>query len=420
MSGPVSASAAARRPSAPTPGRRGLLAGGIAVSAAPFVVGHSTAEAAGPAGRPSPAGAAGTWSRLPDLPPNRVDWHPAAPVGKSYWTQLGLAGPIAGSHRGHLLVGGGANFPEPALTSNRPTTLGKVYWNELFVLRPGATRWSDPIRLPDAIAYPACVSTPYGVLVIGGEGFRGGPSGTGLAPAQKFADVFLLRADGTRSALPDLPRPMSYAVAGLLGSTVFVAEGPDFFSLDLARPDRGWTALPPWPGPPRSVAVGVAADGRFHLLSGRAQLPDKSWRFYTDVYAYDPRRARWSRLPDLPFCVTAGLAHPTRGGFLVLGGDKDLARWNLIQHHTALRDAAPPGSPTWTEHNNVITWTYDHHTGFNPEILQYTAGRWKVVGHFPGPPQVTTPAVPHANGLAVLTGEIRPGVRTATNWHFRP
>ncbi|TCM45605.1 hypothetical protein [Kribbella sp. VKM Ac-2568] len=54
--------------------------------------------------------------------------------------------------------------------------------------------------------------------------------------------------------------------------------------------------------------------------------------------------------PDLPYCVTAGQAYPTRDGLLVLGGDKDLARWNHIQHQTALRDAAPKGSPTWNHH----------------------------------------------------------------------
>ncbi|MGC4936698.1 galactose oxidase [Kribbella sp. DT2] len=405
--------------SAPTnaqrPARRSLLAGGVAAAAsAPLLAAPSAAHASTSA----PAGPLGTWTRLPDLPPNRVDWHPAIPVAKPYWTQLGLAGPIAGSHRGRLLVGGGANFPEPALTSNRPTTLGKVYWNELFTLSPGATRWSDPIQLPDAIAYSACLSTPYGVLVIGGEGYRGGPNATLLKPADKFPDVFLLQRDGTRRDLPPLPRPMSYAVAGLVGTTVYVAEGPDFLSLDLGNLRRGWKALPPWPGPPRTVAVGTAAQGNFYLISGRSQAEDKSWTFHKDAYSYDPRRSRWTRLPDLPFCVTAGLAHPTRKGLLVLGGDKDIARWNKIQHHTALRDAAPAGSPTWTEHQNVITWIYDHHTGFNTELLQYAGNRWTVTSHFPGASQVTTPAVPHHNGLALITGEIRPGIRTRTGWHL--
>ncbi|ONI67687.1 galactose oxidase [Kribbella sp. ALI-6-A] len=398
-----------------TPARRSLLAAGLAAASTPLVASAAHATPPGSEG----SGGLRSWTRLPDLPPNRVDWHPAVPVSKPYWAQLGLAGPIAGSHRGHLLVGGGANFPEPALTSNRPTTLGKVYWNELFTLKPGATRWSDPVELPDAIGYSACVSTPYGVVVVGGEGYRGGPNGTALEPAEKFADVFVLDANGNRRDLPSLPRPMSYAVAGLVGTTLFVAEGPDFLALDFSNLSRGWIALPPWPGPPRTVAVGTAAQGRFHLISGRSQAADKSWRFHTDAYAYDPRRSTWTRLPDLPFCVTAGQAHPTRNGLMVLGGDKDLTRWNKIQHHTALRDAAPPGSPTWTEHNNVITWTYDHHTGFNSEILHYAANRWTVTGHFPGPPQVTTPAVPHANGLVIPTGEIRPGVRTSAAWRLR-
>jgi N-acetylneuraminate epimerase len=183
--------------------------------------------------------------------------------------------------------------------------------------------------------------------VIGGEGYRGGPNARVLKPADKFPDVFLLHPDGTRRDLPPLPRPMSYAVAGLVGTSVYVAEGPDFLTLDLTN-------------------------------------------------------------------------HPTRTGLIVLGGDKDLTRWNKIQHHTALRDAAPPNSPTWTEHNNVITWIYDHHTGFNTELLQYAANRWTQTANFPGPSQVTTPAVPHQNGLALISGETRPGIRTPTTWHLHP
>jgi N-acetylneuraminate epimerase len=398
--------------------RRTLLAGSAA--AAGLVALPETAATAG-SSLPETAGPLSHWTALPDLPANTVDWHPDIPVGEPYWTQLGLAGPIAGAHGNYLLAGGGANFPEPALTSNRANKLGKVYWNELFVLRSG--RWADPIALPDALGYPACVSTPYGVLVIGGEGFRGGPNGTALAPVQKFADVFLLRYDGrlVREDLPSLPRPMSYAVAGLVGSTVYVAEGGDFLSLDLEHRSRGWTALPPWPGDPRTVAVGAASSGRFYLISGRGQLADKSWRFYTDAYAYDPRRSAWSRLADLPGCVTAGLAHPAPGGLLVLGGDRRIDRWNLIQQQTALRDSFPKGSPGWNDHNDVITWIYDHHTGFNRDILRYDAAsdRWTVVGHFPGASQVTTPAVPWEGGLAVISGEIRPGVRTPSAWHLR-
>ncbi len=371
-----------------------------------------------------PAGGGATWRRLPDVPANTTDWHPAIPVGEPYWTQLGLAGPIAGAHGDHLIVAGGANFPEPALTATRANTLGKVYWTDAFVYSRASGRWQSAGQLPDAVGYAATLSTGDGVLVIGGEGYRGGPGGTLQRPAEKFADVFVLRWDARRSRLertdlPPLPRALSYGVAGIVDGVVHVAEGGDFYGLDLDRPDRGWATLPRWPGDPRTVAVGAAQDGRFFLLSGRAQHADKSWTFYRDAYAYSPRRRRWDRIADLPWCVTAALAHPVgRTGLVVVGGDKDIDRWNLIEHHVALRTAATPGSAEWQRQNDIVTWIYDHHTGFNGELLRYDTkrDRWSVDGWFPGPPPATTPAVNWDGDLVVASGEVGPGIRTPRVW----
>ncbi|MCP3803679.1 galactose oxidase [Allokutzneria sp. A3M-2-11 16] len=362
------------------------------------------------------------WSRLAPLPPNPTAWHPAIPVGKPYWRQLGLAGPVAGVHAGHLIVAGGANFPEPAKTSNRQNALGKVYWNDVFVMAPNGSWSPTTFTLPNSLAYSACVSTSRGVLVIGGEGFPHGAGGSALTPVRKSAEVFYLRYDARRrmieqEQLPPLPRPMSYGVAGIVDDVVYVAEGADFYSLDLARPGDGWRTLPSWPGDPRSVAVGAVHNGRFYLLSGRAQTPE-GWRFHRDAYAYSPRRKSWRRIADLPWCVTAGLAYPTADGLLVLGGDRDLERWNLIQEQTASRDREPKNSPRWHEHNDVITWIYDHHTGFTTEVLRYDPARdsWRTTGHFPGPPPATTPAVLWREHPVVVSGEIRPGVRTPVVW----
>ncbi|SDU88500.1 galactose oxidase [Jiangella alkaliphila] len=399
--------------------RRAALA--LAAAAGPVTWAAASTTTAGAA---TGAGGGATWRRLPDVPANTTDWHDAIPVGEPYWTQLGLAGPLAGAHGDHLIVAGGANFPETALTATRANTLGKVYWTDAFVYSRRTGGWQAAGQLPDAVGYAATVSTGDGVLVIGGEGYRGGPGGTLQRPAEKFADVYYLRWDArggrlVRIDLPPLPRPMSYAVAGIVDDVVYVAEGGDFVALGLDHPDRGWTTLPRWPGDPRTVAVGAAQDGRFFLLSGRAQHADKSWTFYRDAYAYSPRRRSWERIADLPWCVTAGLAHPTgRTGLVVVGGDKDIDRWNLIEHHVALRAAAPPGSPEWHRQNDIVTWIYDHHTGFNGELLRYDTrrDRWTTDGWFPGPPPATTPAVNWDGDLVVASGEVGPGIRTPRVW----
>ncbi|UYM05574.1 galactose oxidase [Solicola gregarius] len=361
---------------------------------------------------PGPRGS--RWQRLPDVPPNPTDWSDEIPVSEPYWRQLGLAGPVAGAHGDFLVVAGGANFPEPTLTASRSPKLGKVYWNDAFVLRRDGRsyEWVDvDLQIPDALAYPACVSTPNGVVVIGGEGFRGGPNGSAVATVEKFADVFRLRFDArnrtlVREDLPPLPRPLSYGAAALVGETVFVAEGETFYSLDLADPGAEWQTLSTWPGDPRTVAVAASDGRRFYLLSGRAQHDDGSWTLYTDAFAYDPGRARWTKLADLPWCIMAGVAIGDRHGITAYAGDGDVERWDLIQEFTA------------DGRNDLVTWLQDHHTGFNTDVLGYDVrrDRWSVVDSFPGPSQVTTPAVEWDGDLVITSGEVRPGVRTPAVW----
>ncbi|MDN5854420.1 MAG: galactose oxidase, partial [Actinomycetia bacterium] len=163
------------------------------------------------------------------------------------------------------------------------------------------------------------------------------------------------------------------------------------------------------PGDPRTVAVAASDGRRFYLLSGRAKHDDGSWTLYRDAYAYDPRRARWSRIADLPWCIMAGVAIGDRRGLTAYAGDRDVDRWNLIEQLVA------------DGRDDLVTWIYDHHTGFNTDVIRYDThrDRWSVIDQFAGPPQVTTPAVEWDDDLVIASGEVRPGVRTPAVWRIR-
>ncbi|MCG8651753.1 MAG: sodium:solute symporter, partial [Pirellulales bacterium] len=120
------------------------------------------------------------WSRLPDLP-----------------DKLGVAGPFVGVHADALIVAGGANFPRPVWDKD------KVWHDRIHVLTKSAEGyvWMDGGRLPRALAYGAAVSTPGGIVCMGGND-----------ASTTFQDVFLLQWDqaaGTmrRTPYPDLPKP---------------------------------------------------------------------------------------------------------------------------------------------------------------------------------------------------------------------
>jgi N-acetylneuraminic acid mutarotase len=172
----------------------------------------------------------------------------------------------------------------------------------------------------------------------------------------------------------------------------------------------------------QAETVDPVSDGlRFYLLSGRARLADGTWQLYTDAYAYDPHGRRWARIADLPWCITAGLASGDAGGLVAYAGDRDFDRWARIQEIGSWRDEAPAGSEEWTCRNDVLSWIQDHHTGFNTDVLGYDPrrDRWSVLGSFPGPSQVTTPAVTWGGDTVIASGEIRPGVRTPAVWRVR-
>ena len=118
------------------------------------------------------------WSKLPDLP------------GMADTASLGVSAPFTGISNGKLVVAGGCNFPD------KPVTEGgvKKYYSDIFTLdlSDKNAQWKKAGNLPLPVAYGASVTTPEGVVCIGGNN-----------STDFFADVHLLSTsdnDGSVSA----------------------------------------------------------------------------------------------------------------------------------------------------------------------------------------------------------------------------
>lgn len=328
----------------------------------------------------------------PDSFARPASWErlPAHPSG------IGVAGVLAGVHDGVLIAAGGANFPEgPPWAGGK-----KVSHDAIHVLRPGDAAWRPAGRLPEPRAYSAVLSLPDGLLVAGGENAE-----------TIFQDTLLLRWDGEAVVIergPDLPAPVTSAVAAVLDGQVYVAGGyeagpprasrGDFWRLDPTNPAGGWTALPSWPGPARAQGTIAALDGGLYLISGLELQPGPDGKpqaiYLNDAYRYRPAEG-WERLPDLPWSAIAApspapvTAAPAR--VFVLGG-VDGRQAGQLPRDTRLPD----------------------------DILYFdvAARAWRL---WPEPwpqPVVTAPAIRVGDRWIIVSGETMAGVRTPEVWSW--
>lgn len=291
-----------------------------------------------------------------------------------------------------MIVAGGANFPD-----GPPWEGGRKSWHDsIFILdKPNGT-WRKAGQLPGPRAYGVSITTPKGLLCIGGSDAE-----------RHHVGCFLLSLESgnlTTSAYPDLPTPLAEMTGGLSGNIVHVIGGTRdpgatiaeniHLMLDLGAIDRGWRQQV-FPGVGRILAVAAVRDNAFHVLSGASLVAGgdgKPVRTYLrDAWRYDASTG-WKPMADLPRAAVAAPSPALATGashFLVIGGD-DGTRVGF----------QPPSA----------------HPGFTRSILAYdTVTRtWAEHGEVPAgfPAAVTAPVVHWGSDFIILSGEIRPATRT--------
>ncbi len=316
------------------------------------------------------------WRSLPELPEPR-----------------GVAGPVTGISNGALIVAGGAHFDIPPFEGGT-----KLWIDRGFVLETPDGTWREAGNLPRPLAYTANVTTPDGILVIGGS-----DSG------RHYRDVFRLRWTGSSletEPLPPLPRPCANTSAAMLDNTIYIAGGQEapgstaalraFWSLDLSAAEPEWRELEPWPGPARIFPVVVAQDSSVLVISGAELLPGDhggvTRRFLADAYRYTTG-AGWKRIADVPRpAVAAPAIAEGQTHIMIFGGDDGA-------HFFRQRELR------------------DNHPGFGRTILAYhtVTDTWTTRGAMPFS-QVTTTALRWNREVVIPSGEDRPGHRTPEFW----
>ena len=374
-----------------------------------------------------------------DIFRNRFLWEEVSPLppGINAKKQPGLAAPFAGSHNGVIIVAGGSNFPDA------PVFAGgiKKYYNDIFVYDPEEDQWIVGSKFPYPVAYGASVSLDKGVVCIGGNNLD-----------QSFAKVFLVKWNSNKKNIeiqrwPSLPNRMTSMAAALVGNTIYVAGGTSdgrlantFLSLDLTMIDKEefkWEVHKDFPGPARiqPVAVGQndAEEPHFYLFSG-SSFPDGDEKptLTTNGLEYNPITEVWSEISDIQ--PRGGGLQSLHGGsgmpigthhILFVGGvNREIFHdaWILERKYTKAKIV---GDSVLTEKLGEELYNYFLHPSewykFNKDILVYhtITDTWTIVDEYPFAGPAGAPIVNTEDYLYVISGEIKPGVRSPNVYRAR-
>lgn len=329
---------------------------------------------------------------------------------------IGLAGPVAGVTNDVLLVAGGANFPD-----SFPWMGGKKkYYAEGFVMKriqEDSLSLYKTFALPYPLAYPACISTPIGIVCAGGENEQGVTSKTIVLQWDDQSDSVIIKN------LPDLPLPLSNAGITIHDNIIYLAGGENsdsaasgFYSLDITDAVAQWNTLPNLPhAVSHAVVVAQFAAGSpsVYVLGGRKKNSNGISDIYTSAYAFDLRKRAWAEIKSLPYSLCAGTGIVAGKNKIVLfGGDK-----GETFHKTELLISAINAATDTAEQQHLVrqkNQLQSAHPGFSKEVLIYntTTNNWTNAAPLPFEAPVTTTAILWNNDVVIPNGEIRAGVRT--------
>ncbi len=309
---------------------------------------------------------------------------PDIPISK------GVAGAFTGLDDDVLIVAGGSYFDKPLWEGGQ-----KMYSDSIFacIKNGDAYQWRFAGRLPYPVAHGAAVSTPNGLLCIGGQGSN-----------KKYKNAFLISWDkekqklGIQNGCPQLPVAASYISATTINNAVYVCGGKtrdngkeeitdNFWRLDLGNDGNNWEKLEPCPGGARfGSSLTTQTNGGYNCLF---LFGGKSGTGYLgDSYSFDPKNGEWTQKANMPHPALAAPALSVGGSqiFIFSGSDgHDVDKINEIKEKYRFTDQI---------------WAYNTITDV-----------WAKAGEMPRG-VVNTKALMWDGQIVIPGGELRPGKRS--------
>lgn len=351
----------------------------------------------------------------------KIDWSISLPlpIPNGSNSQFGLAGASSGLNNDVMLIAGGSNFAEGV-----PWKGGKKkYYDDIYVLKKEdkSFAWAKKTyKLPFKLAYSATVTSPKGLVCIGGENEKG--------LSQK---VIMLQWNAKNEEveinfLTDLPIAITNASATILNNLIFLIGGEinnetlnSFYQLDISINNAQWEKLPNLPEA-LSHSVAVVQSEKIYLFGGRSKTESGISKLSNKAFCFNPKKKEWKTLKNISdenkeipaLSAGLGLAFGNEK-ILLIGGDKGNVFFQIETNNAKIALSKDENEKSRLQTEKVAL--LENHQGFSKDIYSYDIHKntWSKFGEIPIITPVTTNIVKWDDIIFIPSGEIKPGIRTS-------
>lgn len=343
---------------------------------------------------------------------NHLDLKPLAPLSVN--GGQGLSGHFAGMIDGKIIVAGGCNFP------NVPAAEGgeKVFYDDIYLLENAFEdneHWKSIGKLPKAVAYGVSVSTPQGLICLGGNDGN-----------HSLSDVYLISFQGDElkiTALSSLPVTLDNMAGCLSENMIYVAGGQSdgmgsnhVFKINVEALLKGesWEEMPAFPSDfrlqPCMAVQSNAGNPNLYLMGGYATPTDsQNGVVHHNGLRLDLKTGIWSETAPI-LSDADGAPRALIGSVCSVSGGSHLIFFGGV--NAQIFEAAINGKLS-ESHQEYMSHPADWYR-FNDKVLVYhtLTDTWFENGSFPQLAKAGAAIVPYQNGWLVVGGESKPGIRS--------
>ena len=219
---------------------------------------------------------------------------------------------------------------------------------------------------------------------------------------------------------PDLPTGIKNGVSAQVGNTLFVGLGStqkEFFSLDLNNLSKGWKKQADFIGPARDGSTATAIGDSIYVFggSGKANKEDQSPIVFNTIYRYQTKMNKWEQInSNSPVGLLGASSYsPNQKEIIFFGGYNKAYFDEYLASVTSIDKSKNPNK--W---KHVV----DDYMGMEPQDYQWNKNvisfnpstqSWENLGENINLPNCGAAIVSKNETAVLVSGEIKPGLRTA-------